>query len=130
MKLGDHTVGLRTITTRVDGGGNPVRDEFGAEVLDAVDVKVEFCLVTPWRVTSRAPQEVESQDRSAPAMTGNTLLAPPGTPVSEDDVVIWPITSETTDGDGNLVLDGRLWQVSGEPGIWDEAVEVRLRAST
>lgn len=128
MKLGDDSIGLRTLTNRVDDAGNPVRDEFGAQIVDVVDVEVPWCAVTP---TARRADTAEARDRSAPSITGYTVLAPPGTAVTEGSVIIWPITSRTGSVDtGDLQLSGRLWQVDGEPGLWDECVEMYLRAST
>jgi hypothetical protein len=128
VKLGDDTIGLRKSIPRVDGGGQPVRDEYGDRVVDALDVEVSWCLVTP---TGRLVDTFEPEDRSAPALTGYTVLAPPGTDVRFVDVVVWPITGRTGSAETNdLALTGRTWQVVGEPGIWEESVELRLRAST
>jgi hypothetical protein len=46
VKLGNDTIGLRKSIPRVDGGGQPVRDEYGDRVVDALDVEVPWCLVT------------------------------------------------------------------------------------
>lgn len=128
MKLGDDTIGLRKSVPRVDGGGRPVRDEYGDPVEDVVDVEVSWCLVTP---SSRTGDTTEPEDRAAPALTGYTVIAPPGTDVKSVDVVVWPITGRSGSAETNdLALTGRTWQVLGEPGVWEDATELRLRAST
>lgn len=126
MKLGNHTIGLRKHTPRVDGAGQAVRDDHGDQIVDVVDVKVEWCLVTP--TMARSSENGEPEDRSAPRTVGTTLLAPPGSNVAAADVVIWPITAEAT-VDGQLQLTGPLWQVVGEVGVWDESEEAQLRRS-
>lgn len=126
MKLGDHTIGLRKTTPRVDGSGNPVRDSYGYQLRDVVDRKVDWCLVTPNRAVTRDSDEPE--DRAAPLTVGTTLYAPPGTGIAAADVVIWPVTGEATVG-GLLQLSGPVWQVIGEVGIWGESEEARLRRS-
>ncbi|NUR09334.1 MAG: hypothetical protein HOQ45_20315 [Nocardioidaceae bacterium] len=128
MKLGDDTIGLRKSIPRLDGNGRPVRDEYGDDVVDVVDVEVPWCLVTP---SQRTSDTTEPESRSAPALTGYDVLAPPGTDAEFVDVVVWPITGRTgTAQTNNLALAGRTWQVVGEPLIWQESVELRLRAST
>lgn len=120
VKLGNHVVGLRK---KLPGAA---RDEYGAAVPDVVDVKVRWCLVAPARRTTS--DSAEPEDRSAPMTSGYQCLMPPGTDVTYLDEVVWPITGEATVG-GFLQLSGRVWQVIGEPGLWDESVELRLRAS-
>jgi hypothetical protein len=129
VKLGDDTIGLRKFVPRLDGRGQPVRDRAGDPVEDVVDVEVPWCLVVP---TSRSTTDTtEPEGRSAPSLTGYTVLAPPGTDVDAVDVVVWPITGRTGSAEpGDLALQGRTWQVVGEPGVWEESVELRLRAST
>lgn len=127
MKLGNHTVGIRRRVPRLDGSGNPVRSPIGAPVVDVVDVKVRWCLVTP--SMKRRQDNEEPEDRSAPMISGTDLLAPPGTDVTAGDVVVWPITGESSPG-GVLTLTGPVYQVVGDPGAWGDAVEVRLRKST
>lgn len=127
MKLGEDTVGLRKLIPRLNGGV-PVRDDYGDPVVDVVDVKVQWCQVTP---SARISQTAEPQDRRAPALVGYQLLAPPDTDAEFVDVVVWPITGETGSEDtGDLALSGRVWQIDGEPWLWDESVEMQLRAST
>jgi hypothetical protein len=100
----------------------------GAPLIDVVDVKVRWCLVTP---TRRLSENDEAEDRTAPMTAGLTVLVPPGTDVRFVDVVVWPVTGRTGSAETNdLALTGRTWQVVGEPGIWEESVELRLRAST
>lgn len=126
MKLGNHTIGLRKHTPRVDGGGQPVRDDTGHQLQDVIDRKVRWCLVTPNRASTRDTDEPE--ERTAPLTIGTTLLAPPGTGIDAAEVVIWPITSEDI-VDEHLQLDGPIWEVIGEVGVWDESEEARLRRS-
>lgn len=126
MKLGSHAVGLRKATPRVDGGGQPVRDDTGYQLQDVVDRKVRWCLVTPTR--SATGDNDEPEDRAAPLTVGTTLLAPVGAGIAAADVVVWPITGETI-VDGQLRLSGPVWQVIGEVGVWDESEEARLRRS-
>lgn len=120
MKLGNHTVGLRTT------GKTGETDEYGDDVLAEVFVKVRWCLVTP---TKRLSENDEPENRAAPTTQGMTLLAPPGTPVTASTTVVWPIQSETGDGP-TLALTGPVWQVIGDPGPWDDTVEVQLRRSS
>lgn len=134
MKLGNDTIGLRTFQARLDGGGDPVRDEFGDVVKDQVDVEVRWCLVTP---TGRRVDTTEPDDRAAPALTGVTAFVPPpqlrqlGVELTKASVLVWPITGRTGSTEtSDLALDGRTWQVIGEPGDWGDTVEVRLRAAT
>ncbi|TFV90395.1 hypothetical protein [Blastococcus sp. CT_GayMR16] len=132
MKLGNHTIGLRKRIPRVDGDGQPVRTPIGAQVVDVVDAKVRWCLVTP--STARSLDNDEPEDRSAPMTTGMTLLAPPAGVAAVGgldaaDVVMWPITSEET-VDGALKLSGPVYQVDGEPGPWAEALQAQLRKSS
>lgn len=129
MKLGDDTIGLRSFVPRLDGAGQPVRDRVGDPIEDVVDVEVPWCLVTP---SSRSTTDTtEAADRSSPSLTGYTVLASPGTDVRFVDVVVWPITGRTGSAEtADLALEGRTWQVVGEPGLWEESVELRLRAST
>lgn len=130
MRLGEDVVGLRKLVPRLDGGGQPVRDEYGDRVVDAVDVEVPGSLITPTaRVSARTAADVEPEDRSAPAVASYTWLAPAGTDIGMADVAVWPITARDT-STGQLQLTGRTWQVVGEPGLWEESVEVRLRAAT
>lgn len=121
MKLGEETVGLRK---RVESAEE---DEFGDPVVGNVDVKVEWCSMTPTRRTSS--ENGESEDRTAPMTTGMTLLAPPSTDMDAVDLVVWPITGEST-VDDVLTLSGPVWQVVGEPGPWAESLEVQLRKAT
>lgn len=126
MKLGDHTIGLRNLLPRLDGNGQPVLDEYDQPIVDAVDIKVRWCSMTP---SSRLSDTNEPGDRVEPALTGMTLIAPPETPVTDSSIIVWPITDEAT-VDGQLRLTGTEWQVLGEPGLWDESVEARLRKAT
>lgn len=127
MKLGNHIIGVRRRVPRLDGSGNPVRTPIGAPVVDVVDVKVHWCLVTP--SMKRKADNEEPEDRSAPRFSGMDLLAPPGTDITALDVVVWPITSEATVG-GVLQLSGPVYQVFDDPGQWGDALEVRLRKSS
>lgn len=126
MKLGNHTVGLRNTEPRLDGVGQPVRDDFGDAIVDVVDVEVRWCSMTPTTATS---DTTEPQDRSAPALSGMTLLAPPKAGVTKTSEVIWPITARST-VDGRLQLSGDTWQVVGDPGPWGPVVEARLQKSS
>lgn len=130
MKLGQQRVGVRNRVPRLDGDGNPVRDSFGDAITDVVDVEVRWCAVTPSsRLADALERKNELGDRVEPALTGVSLFAPPGTPIADDSTVIWPITGRAT-VDGQLRLSGTEYQVVGEPGFWDEAVETRLRRAT
>jgi len=125
MRLGNRAIGVRS------PGGAAETDEYGDDATPTTDRKVRWCQVYPSaRVSGRTPRDAEPEDRSAPAETAMTVLAPPGAGVSEFDVVIWPITSETTDAGGALVLGGREWQVVGEPNAWEDSLEIRLVAAT
>ena len=115
MSLGPHVIGLRK--REVTG-----KNKYNVDITVSVDVEVAGCLVTPTRST-------ESDDRAAPRIAGLQLLAPPGTDLDAVDAVIWPITSRTV-VDGRLQLAGRLYEVDGEAGIWDECVEAQLRRSS
>lgn len=131
MKLGNDTIGVRQRVPRLDGSGNPVRSPIGAPLVDVVDRKIRWCLVTP---TKRLSENDEPEDRAAPMISGLTALVPPiqdgvVTDLGADDVVIWPIESEATVG-GVLRLTGPAHQVIGEPGPWGQALEVQLRRST
>lgn len=125
MKLGDQAIGVRSTS------GSPTKDDLGDDNTPTVDRKVRWCAVYPSaRISGRTPPGAEPEDRSGPAATTMTVLAPPSAAIGMFDVVIWPITSETTDDNGQLHLDGRLWQVVGEPNTWPDSLEVRLHAST
>lgn len=119
MSLGPHTIGLR----KREPTGEKTRHN--VEVMRTVDVEVSGCLVTP----SRAGERGERDDRVTPRIAGLQLLAPPGTDLDVVDAVIWPITGRDTVG-GRLVLTGRLYEVDGEAGIWEECVEAELRRSS
>lgn len=120
MKLGDDTIGLRKVQQSTD------EDEFGEKVTVQVDVEVLWCLVSP---TERSSATSEPDNRTAPAITGYTVLAPPDAGIELADAIIWPITGRETVG-GQLRLSGREWRVVGEPGLWGECTEVQMRAST
>lgn len=126
VKLGNHTIGLRKRVPRLDAGGQPVRSPLGAPLVDVVDVKVRWCNVYP---TKRFAENDEPEDRSAPMTSGLTALVAPDTDLDAVDVVVWPITGETT-VDDVLRLSGPVHQVIGEPGPWGGALEVQLRKST
>lgn len=112
MRLGEHTITVRRVTPRTDGNGRPVRDPYGDPLTTVTDTEVPGCLVTP---TRRQGQNEEPQDRAAPAVAGMSLYAPPGTDLTADDLLLW---------------QGRTWQVHGEPWLWDECVEARIRRSS
>jgi hypothetical protein len=101
MPLGPHTIVLRK--RQVTG-----QDRYGNDVPEDVDVAVDGCLVTPTRSS-------ETDDRSAPRISGAQLLAPPGTDVDSADAIIWR---------------ERSYEVDGETGIWDECVEAQLRRTS
>lgn len=115
MKLGDHRIVLRKSVdhaTDTDDYGNPVRGY--------VYLEVPWCSVTPARAS-------EDYTRNSPAISGATLLAPPRyfRDVQSADAVLWPYQAQP---DGTYT--GRTWEVLGEVGQWDEAVECQLRRLT
>lgn len=120
MKLGNERVGLRE--TRPTG----TTDEFGDQVVVDVDVEVPWSSMTPFM---RFSENVETENRAAPTIHGMTWLAPPGTPVTARSRVVWPITGSTGAGP-TLQLTGPVWEVIGDPAVWAESVETRLRKSS
>lgn len=101
MRLGEDTIVLRR--RQVAG-----RDRYNNDVVENVDQAIDGCLVTPTRSS-------ETDDRSAPRISGAQLLAPPGTDVDSADAIIW---------------HGRSYEVDGETGLWEECVEAQLRRSS
>lgn len=118
MKLGDHTILVENL---VEDWGNRDPDT-GAPQVTPVYTEVRWCLFTPTRAS-------EDQSRSAPAISGATLLAPPTAAgvVLPSSTVLYPY-SEVVDPDGRRM--GRRWEIVGEIGQWDEALEVQLRRLT
>jgi hypothetical protein len=120
IKLGDHTIVLVKSADQLDsddGYGNPVRLKVYREV--------RWCLVAPTRAS-------EDQSRTSPAITGAQLLAPPtdsGTGTLNDieaaDEILWPWTRRP---DGTYT--GRRWEILGEVGVWEEALDCQLRRLT
>lgn len=98
MKLGDDTIVLRK--RQVTG-----RDRYGNDVTSDVDSEVRWCSVTPTTTT-------EADDRAVPRVTGLQLLAPPGTDLESADAILWR---------------GRVYEIDGEAGDWDECVQAQLR---
>lgn len=112
IKLGDHRVVLAKSVEKAeewDAYGNPVKG--------TVYRVLRWCLFTPARSS-------EGNDRSAPAIVGATLLAPPqdATDIAGADQIIYPYT-EQPDG----TYTGTAWEILGEVGRWDEAAECLLR---
>jgi len=109
VKLGNDVVGHRT--RQVTG-----KNARGNDVVTNVDVELLWCSVTPLSSS-------EADDESLPRVTGLRLLAPGGSNISAADAIIWPITGRTTDGDGVLHLEGPVYEVVGDVGIWGRAAE-------
>jgi hypothetical protein len=118
IKLGDDTVVLVKVTsstTETDDYGNPVKGLAYREL--------RWCLLTPARSS-------EPFDRGSPAVVGANLLAPPvdhvGRRTYSDIAAADRILSDwTKQADG--AYTGRAWEILGEVGLWDEAVECLLR---
>ena len=111
-RLGEHVIGLRT---RVDAGE---KDRYGNTVYVDSDTEHDGCLVTPGRSS-------EDEANVAARVSGAQLLAPPGTPLAAADAIIWPISSSAL-VNGRLELTGRLWEIGGDVGDWDECLEAKL----
>lgn len=112
IKLGDHTV---VVQRQVRQGTDT--DDYGNPVLAPQWRELRWCQFSPTRAS-------EGNDRSAPAISGATLLAPPQSAADLEaaDVILYPFTRQP---DG--AYTGRRWEVLGEVGQWDEAVECQLR---
>lgn len=109
--LGQETITVRTLTQQLDAGGNVVRDLNGDPALTVVETVVNDCMFKPIPVDGGGESDVRAEPTRAKAV----LIAPPGTDIDHEDVVIW---------------NGTTWQVEGAPRIWPEAVECDLRSST
>lgn len=116
MKLGDETV---LLLHQVEDQTN-VNPNTGAAAVVEVPTEIEFCAFTPARAS-------EDQSRTGPAISGATLLAPPGTGarIATADAILHPYT-RLPDG----TYTGKRWEIVGEVGDWDECVEVQLRRLT
>jgi hypothetical protein len=115
IKLGDHTVVLvKSADSATD------RDDYGNPVRGRVYREVHWCQMTPTRAS-------EDQTRSSPAITGSNLLAPPATfgDVVAADAILWPWQRQP---DGTYT--GTEWEILGDVGRWDEAIDCQLRRLT
>lgn len=118
MKLGDHTV---LAETPVDDWGNRDPDT-GNPAKTYVYTSMQWCSFTPARSS-------EDQSRTSPAISGANLLAPPehASTITAATAFLYPF-SEQLGPDGRRL--GTRWELVGEVGIWDEAVECQLRRLT
>ncbi len=115
IKLGDHTVLLdQDVPTGAE-------DEYGQRVSGKAYEPLRWCLITPTYSTGPT-------NRNAPEITGMTLLAPPGNRNKIQAAArIWYPYTMIEPADGDAFPAGRMWEVVGEIGDWDEAVECQLR---
>jgi hypothetical protein len=115
IKLGDHTV---VLVKSVEDWND--RDDYGNPVKGRVYRQVHWCQVTPTRAS-------EDQTRQSPAITGANLLAPPSTfgDVVSADAILWPWEPQP---DGKYT--GTQWEILGDIGRWDEAIDCQLRRLT
>ncbi len=115
LKLGDHFIVLEKSVadwSQADDYGNPHKGRVFREL--------RWCSLTPARSS-------EPFDRGSPAVTGANLLVPPSdrqlpTDIAAADAII---SEPVLQADGTY--KGRRWEIVGEVGVWDEAIEVLLR---
>jgi hypothetical protein len=115
VKLGDDTIVL------VDREPTGQRDRYGNDVLAPSYTAVEWCLVTPGTST-------EPGDQSSARITGLDVLAPRG-PADQLDAVDAVIYPATATGDPEQPWAGPQYEVDGDVGVWEDAVQARLTRS-
>lgn len=112
MKLGNDTIVLvaRTPTGERDSRGNEITTE--------VFTEVRWCSVTPGTSS-------ESSDQSVPRVKGLQVLAPrgPADQLQAVDAVIYPPAAQS---DPEQPWTGPRYEVAGDVGLWDEAVQAQL----
>lgn len=115
MKLGDHTVVLEK---SIDDWDN--HDEYGNPARGKVYRELRWCSFTPTR-------SHEDQSRTSPSINGATLYA---TRRSAHDVETADaiLSNWTKNADGTY--SGTRWEVIGDVGFWDAAIEVQCRRLT
>jgi hypothetical protein len=113
-KLGDHIVVLE------QDAPTGAEDEYGNAVSGKTWLEVHWSQITPAYST-------EPTNRNSPSVVGMNWLAPPewANRIMAADRVLWPWTRVNMP-DGSVEYTGRRWDVIGEIGQWDEAVEVQL----
>ena len=115
IKLGDDVVVLEKNVSDWNQ-----RDDYGNPAKGKVYRELRWCLLTPARSS-------EPFDRGSPAVTGANLLVPPTDrqlplDIEAADAII---SHWTRAADGTYT--GRRWEILGEVGQWEEALECLLR---